>query len=69
MLDGSFTRWFLLWFVAAVLLLCISLGIRVTAARGDACGAPPSEVRLAGGPLQHIGMPAAAIERNRATPY
>jgi len=56
MLNGSFTRWFLLWFVAAVLLLCISLGIRVAAATGDAGG-------------QHIGVPADPIGRDLATPY
>jgi hypothetical protein len=69
MLNGSFTRWFLLWFAAAVLLLVISLGIRVAAATGNACDEPASDVRLAGNPLQHIGVPAAAIERDLATPY
>jgi hypothetical protein len=70
MLDGSFTRWFLLWFAAAVLLLlCVSLGIRVAAATGNACDEPASDVRLAGNPFQHIGVAAAAIGRDLATPY
>ena len=32
----SFTRWFLLWFLATVVLLCLSLGIRMAAATGTA---------------------------------
>jgi hypothetical protein len=32
----SFTQWFLAWFLAAVVLLCLGLGIRVAAAAGTA---------------------------------
>ena len=45
-MNGSFTRWFLLWFLAAVLLLSISLGIRVAAATGKAGSMPASDPRL-----------------------
>ena len=41
----NFTRWFLAWFVAAVLLLCISLGIRVTAATERAGRTPAADAR------------------------
>jgi hypothetical protein len=37
----SFTRWFLLWFLATVVLLCLGLGIRVAAATEKAGAAPP----------------------------
>jgi hypothetical protein len=36
----SFTRWFLLWFLATVVLLCLGLGIRVAAATEEAGGTP-----------------------------
>jgi hypothetical protein len=32
----SFTRWFLAWFLAAVVLLCLGLGITIAAAAGKA---------------------------------
>jgi hypothetical protein len=32
----SFTRWFLAWFLAAVVLLCLGLGITVAAATEQA---------------------------------
>jgi hypothetical protein len=32
----NFTRWFLAWFLAAVVLLCLGLGIRVAAATAKA---------------------------------
>jgi hypothetical protein len=31
-MPKSFTRWFLAWFLAAIVLLCLGLGIRVAAA-------------------------------------
>lgn len=34
----NFTGWFLAWFLAAVLLLCLGLGIRVAAATVQADG-------------------------------
>jgi hypothetical protein len=45
--KSAFTRWFLVWFLAAILLLCVTLGIRVAAAdpTSSACGA--SEIRAA----------------------
>ena len=43
----SFTRWFLAWFLAAVVLLCLGLGIRVAAATGKADGTRVTEARLA----------------------
>lgn len=42
----SFTRWFLAWFLATVVLLCLGLGIRVAAATGKADGTPVTEARL-----------------------
>ena len=48
----SFTRWFLAWFLAAVILLCLSLGIRVAAATGEAAGTPE---RCAPVPLSVLG--------------
>jgi hypothetical protein len=70
MLKGFFTRWFLLWFVAAVLLLCISLGIRVAAATGKAGSSPASDPRLdvvtalkAGGAHPSLGDRASVFER------
>ena len=42
----SFTRWFLLWFVATVVLLCLGLGIRVAAATGKTGGSPATDSRL-----------------------
>ena len=45
MLTG-FTRWFLAWFLAAVVLLCLGLGIRVAAATGKADGTPATDARL-----------------------
>jgi len=42
MLNGSFTRWFLLWFLAVALLLCVGLGMRVAAAAGNAATGPSS---------------------------
>jgi hypothetical protein len=42
----SFTRWFLAWFLAAVVLLCLGLGIRVAAATGKADGTPVTDARL-----------------------
>lgn len=38
----SFTRWFLLWFLATVVLLCLGLGIRVVAAATEEAGATPA---------------------------
>ena len=42
----SFTRWFLLWFLATVVLLCLGLGIRVAAATAQAGGTPATDPRL-----------------------
>jgi hypothetical protein len=42
----SFTRWFLLWFLATVVLLCLGLGIRVAAATAKAGGTPATDPRL-----------------------
>jgi hypothetical protein len=42
----SFTRWFLLWFLATVVLLCLGLGIRVAAATEKAGGTPAADRRL-----------------------
>jgi len=42
----SFTRWFLLWFLATVVLLCLGLGIRVAAAAEKAGGMPATDPRL-----------------------
>jgi hypothetical protein len=42
----SFTRWFLLWFLATVVLLCLGLGIRVAAATERAGGTPATDPRL-----------------------
>lgn len=42
----SFTRWFLAWFLAGVVLLCLGLGIRVAAATGKADGPPVTDTRL-----------------------
>jgi hypothetical protein len=42
----SFTRWFLLWFLATVVLLCLGLGIRVAAATAKAGGPPATGPRL-----------------------
>jgi hypothetical protein len=39
----SFTRWFLLWFLATVVLLCLGLGIRVAAATAEAGGTPATD--------------------------
>jgi hypothetical protein len=41
----SFTRWFLLWFLATVVLLCLGLGIRVAAATERAGGTPATGPR------------------------
>jgi hypothetical protein len=38
----SFTRWFLLWFLATVALLCLGLGISVAAAATEKAGATPA---------------------------
>lgn len=38
----SFTRWFLLWFLATVVLLCLGLGIRVVAAATEEARATPA---------------------------
>lgn len=69
MLNSSFTRWFFLWFLAVVLLLCISLGIRVAAATGNA-GRPASDSRLemvtaleATGPHPSLGDHASVFDR------
>jgi hypothetical protein len=70
MLNSSFTRWFLLWFLAAVLLLCISLGIRVAAATGKAGSSPANDPRLemvtalkAGSAHPSLGDHASVFER------
>jgi hypothetical protein len=42
----SFTRWFLLWFLATVVLLCLGLGIRVATATAKADGTPATDARL-----------------------
>lgn len=42
----SFTRWFLLWFLATVVLLCLGLGIRVAAASARAGGTSANDPRL-----------------------
>lgn len=42
----SFTRWFLLWFLATVVLLCLGLGIRVAAATEKAGGTPVTDPRF-----------------------
>jgi len=41
-----FTRWFLLWFLATVVLLCLGLGIRVAAATATAGATPATDPRL-----------------------
>jgi hypothetical protein len=41
----SFTRWFLLWFLAAVGLLCLGLGIRAVAAATEKAGGTPAADR------------------------
>ena len=52
----SFTRWFLLWFLATVVLLCLGLGIRVAAATEKAGGTPATDPRLdLVTPLQAVG--------------
>ena len=43
MQKSTFTRWFLVWFLAAILLLCVSLGIRVAAATGRAQSTPATD--------------------------
>lgn len=70
MLNSSFTRWFLVWFLAAVLLLSISLGIRVAAATGKAGGMAASDPRLdmvtalqATGPNPSLGDHASVFGR------
>jgi len=64
MLNGSFTRWFLLWFLAVVLLLCVGLGIRVAAAAGNAATGPsPTGGVIAGISLSDAGVSAPAMER------
>ena len=47
MQKSTFTRWFLVWFLAAILLLCVSLGIRVAAATGKAGSTPAPVPRFA----------------------
>jgi hypothetical protein len=47
MQKSTFTRWFLVWFLAAILLLCVSLGIRVAAATGKAGNTSATEPRFA----------------------
>ena len=42
----SFTRWFLLWFLATVVLLCLGLGIRVAAATARTGGTSATDPRL-----------------------
>ena len=42
----SLTRWFLLWFLATVVLLCLGLGIRVAAISVRAGGTPATDPRL-----------------------
>jgi hypothetical protein len=38
----SFTRWFLVWFLATVALLCLGLGIRVAASATEMAGSTPA---------------------------
>lgn len=70
MLSSSFTRWFLLWFLAVVLLLCVSLGIRVAAATGKAGSTAARDSRLemvaaleASGPHPSLGDHASVLNR------
>jgi hypothetical protein len=44
--KSAFTRWFLVWFLAAILVLCVSLGIRVVAAAGKAASTSAIDPRL-----------------------
>ena len=44
---NSFTRWFLLWFLGAVVLLCLSLAIRIAPATGTAGSTPVTDPRFA----------------------
>ena len=46
MQNSSFTRWFLWWFLAVVLLVAVSLGIRVAAATGTAGSTRANDPRL-----------------------
>jgi hypothetical protein len=46
-MQKRFAQWFLLWFPAAVLPSCISVGIATAAATGQAGSAPASDMRLA----------------------
>ena len=57
----SFTRWFLLWFLATVVLLCLGLGIRVVAAATEeAGGTPATDPRLVlVAALQAVSLPSA----------
>lgn len=66
----SFTRWFLLWFLAAVVLLCLSLGIRIAAATGKAASTVATDPRFAmitalqaTGPHPSLGDHASVLGR------
>jgi hypothetical protein len=71
MLNSSFTRWFLLWFLASVvLLLCVSLGIRVAAATEKAGDTMARDSRFemvaaleARGPHPSLGERASVLNR------
>jgi hypothetical protein len=66
----SFTRWFLAWFLATVVLLCLGLGIRVAAAIDTAGSTPATDARLdmvaalqASGPHPSLGDQASVFGR------
>jgi hypothetical protein len=71
MLNSSFTRWFLLWFLASVvLLLCVSLAIRVAAATEKAGDTMARDSRFemvaaleARGPHPSLGERASVLNR------
>ena len=74
MQRGTFTRWvlgwFLVWLLAAVVLLCLSLGIRVAAAPGKTTNTPAVDPRFAmitalraTGPHPSLGDHASVLDR------
>ena len=56
----SFTRWFLLWFLATVVLLCLGLGIRVAAATARTGGTSATDPRLGWVTALQAAAPSAA---------
>lgn len=70
MQKGGFTRWFLVWFLAVILLLCVSLGIRVAATTGKAGSTSVTAPRLlvitalrASGPHPFAMLHSATVTR------